>query len=77
MVYNLDESIYDQLGETIFALPNTNKVKAILAKYQVEIHQEGTCWILCLLKDYGEDFDREINPFIPCVYHNISFSDYN
>lgn len=76
MVDNLDESTLDQLGETLFALPNTNQVKEILSKYQVEIHQEGTCWILCLLKDYGEEFDNEINPFLPCVSHNISFSDY-
>lgn len=76
MVDNLDESTLDQLGETLFALPNVNPVKAILAKYQVEIYQEGTCWILALLKGYGEEFDNEINPFLPCVSHNISFSDY-
>lgn len=77
MVDNLDEHLSDQLGETLFALPNTNKVKDILAKYQVEIYQEGTCWILCLIKDYGREFDDEINSYLPCVSHNISFSDYN
>lgn len=77
MVDNLDESTLDQLGETLFALPNVNPVKEILAKYQVEIHQEGTCWILCLLKDYGREFENEINPFLPCVSHDILFSDYN
>ena len=76
MVDNLDEHLSDQMGVTLFALPNTNKVKSILAKYQVEIYQEGTCWILCLLKDYGIEFDNEINSFLPCVSHNISFSDY-
>ena len=77
MVDNLDACISEELGETLFALPNTNKVKEILAKYQVEIYKNGTCWILCLLKDYGREFDNEINPFLPCVSHNISFSDYN
>ena len=77
MVDNLDAAIYDEFGETLFALPNINKVKDILAKYQVEIYKEGTCWILCLLKDYGIEFDDEIVPFLPCVSHNISFSDYN
>lgn len=77
IVDNLDACISDEFGETLFALPNTNKVKEILAKYQVEIYKEGTCWILCLLKDYGEEFDDEITPFLPCVSHNISFSDYN
>lgn len=76
MVDNLDDYTAIQLGETIFALPNTNKVKEILAKYQVEIDQKGTCWILCILNDYGEEFDNEIRPFLPCVSHNISFSDY-
>lgn len=77
MVDNLEESILIHLGETLFALPNINPVKAILAKYQVEIYQEGTCWILAFLRDYGREFDNEINPFLPCVSHNISFSDYN
>lgn len=41
MVDNLDESISEELGETLFALPNINKVKEILAKYQVETYKKA------------------------------------
>lgn len=77
MIDNLDEHLSDQIGETLFALPNTNKVKAILAKYQVEIQLEGTCWMLCTLSNYyGKEFETEIFEYLPCLSHNIRYQDY-